>query len=105
MEAAGADMKTRGAVADEFLQVLKTIWTTNPVKFEGKFFRVPESAINAKPVQKPHPPIYMAAFAPAALKRVATAGIPWESRLPACSRCSGRSNKWRKKLDAIPPSW
>jgi probable F420-dependent oxidoreductase len=77
MEAAGANMKTRGALADEFLQVLKTIWTTNPVKFEGEFFRVPESVINAKPVQKPHPPIYMAAFAPAALKRVATMADGW----------------------------
>jgi len=77
MDAAGANMKTRGALADEFLQVLKAIWTTNPVKFEGKFFRVPESMINFKPVQKPHPPIYMAAFAPAALKRVATLADGW----------------------------
>jgi probable F420-dependent oxidoreductase len=77
MEATGADMKQRGAVADEFLQVLKAIWTTNPVKFQGKFFRVPESYINFKPVQKPHPPIYMAAFAPAALKRLATVADGW----------------------------
>jgi hypothetical protein len=77
MDAAGADMKKRGAMADEFLQVLKAIWTTNPVKFEGKFYRVPESYINHKPVQKPHPPIYMAAFAPAALKRVATVTDGW----------------------------
>ena len=77
MDAAGADMKTRGAFANEFLQVLKAIWTTNPVKFEGKFFRLPESYINHKPVQKPHPPIYLAAFAPAALKRVAAMADGW----------------------------
>ena len=77
MDAAGADMKKRGAMADEFLQMLKAIWTTNPVKFEGRFFRVPESYINHKPVQKPHPPIYMAAFAPAALKRLATMTDGW----------------------------
>jgi probable F420-dependent oxidoreductase len=77
MDAANANMKTRGALADEFLQVLKAVWTTNPVKFEGKFFRVPESYINCKPVQKPHPPIYLAAFAPAALKRVATMSDGW----------------------------
>jgi probable F420-dependent oxidoreductase len=77
MDAAGANMKTRGALANEFLQVMKAIWTTNPVKFEGKFFRVPESYINQKPVQKPHPPIYLAAFAPAALKRVATVADGW----------------------------
>ena len=77
MDATGADMKTRGAQADEFLQVLKAIWTTNPAKFEGKFFRLPESYLNQKPVQKPHPPIYLAAFAPAALKRLATYADGW----------------------------
>jgi probable F420-dependent oxidoreductase len=64
MDAAAADMKQRGAMADEFLQVLKSIWTTNPVEFSGKFYKVPKSYIEPKPVQKPHPPIYLAAFAP-----------------------------------------
>jgi probable F420-dependent oxidoreductase len=77
MDATGADMKQRGAMADEFLQVLKAIWTTDPVEFQGKFYRVPKSYISRKPVQKPHPPIYMAAFAPPALKRLATAADGW----------------------------
>ena len=77
MDAVGVNMKQRGARADEFLQVLKAVWTTNPVRFEGKFFHVPDSYINFKPVQKPHPPIYMAAFAPAALKRLAAMADGW----------------------------
>jgi len=77
MDATGADMKQRGARADEFLQVLKAIWTTDPVEFHGKFFRVPKSFISLKPVQKPHPPIYMAAFAPPALRRLATMADGW----------------------------
>jgi probable F420-dependent oxidoreductase len=77
MDASGADMKQRGAMADEFLQVLRAIWTTNPVKYQGRFYRVPESYISVKPVQKPHPPIYMAAFAPPALKRLATMADGW----------------------------
>jgi len=77
MDATGADMKQRGAMADEFLAVLKAIWTTDPVKYQGKFYRVPSSYISLKPVQKPHPPIYMAAFAPAALKRLATLADGW----------------------------
>jgi alkanesulfonate monooxygenase SsuD/methylene tetrahydromethanopterin reductase-like flavin-dependent oxidoreductase (luciferase family) len=36
MDATGADMKQRGALADEFLQALKAIWTTNPVEFHGR---------------------------------------------------------------------
>jgi alkanesulfonate monooxygenase SsuD/methylene tetrahydromethanopterin reductase-like flavin-dependent oxidoreductase (luciferase family) len=77
MDATSANMKQRGAMAEEFLQVLKAIWTTNPVKYQGKFFRVPESFISQKPVQKPHPPLYLAAFAPPALKRLATIADGW----------------------------
>jgi probable F420-dependent oxidoreductase len=77
MDAVGADLKKRGALADEFLQALKAIWTTNPVEFHGKFYQIPKSYIGPKPVQKPHPPIYMAAFAPAALKRLATMADGW----------------------------
>lgn len=77
MDATGADMKQRGAVADEFIQVLKTIWSTDPVEFRGKFYQIPKSYIYPKPVQKPHPPIYLAAFAPAALKRLATVADGW----------------------------
>jgi len=77
MDATGADTKVRGARADEFLQVLKAIWTTNPAEFHGKFFELPKSYIYPKPVQKPHPPIYLAAFAPPAMKRLATMADGW----------------------------
>ena len=40
MDATGGDMTKRGAVADEFIQVLKAIWTTNPVEFSGKFYKI-----------------------------------------------------------------
>ncbi len=77
MEAAGAEMKQRGAKADEFLQVLQAVWTQNPVEFRGRFYSVPKSYIDLKPVQKPYPPIYLAAFAPAALGRVARLADGW----------------------------
>ncbi len=76
-QAAGADRSHRGARADEFLAALKTIWSEDPVEFHGKYFTVPRSIIGAKPVQKPHPPIYLAAYAPAALKRAATMANGW----------------------------
>jgi len=77
MDATGADMKNRGATADEFLQVLKAIWTQNPVEFNGRFYKLPKSYIDLKPVQKPHPPIYLAAFAPPALNRLAKLADGW----------------------------
>jgi hypothetical protein len=76
-DATGADMKTRGVRADEFLQCLLAIWTTNPVKFSGKYFKVNESDVLPKPVRKPHPPIYLAAFDPRAMQRVAKYADGW----------------------------
>jgi len=76
-EAAGASWQERGKRADELIQALKKIWTTDPVEFHGKYYRIPKSVIGPKPVQKPHPPVYMAAYTPAAMKRVAVEANGW----------------------------
>ena len=76
-EAAGATWQDRGKRADESIELLKKVWTTDPVEFYGKHYRIPESFIGPKPVQKPHPPIYMAAFTPSAMKRVAAEADAW----------------------------
>ncbi len=76
-DAAGVSPKGLGRRADEFLQVLKAIWTTDPVEFHGRYFHVPKSFIQPKPVQKPHPPIYLAAYSESALKRAATLANGW----------------------------
>ena len=76
-EAAGAIWQERGQRADEAIKALKKIWTTDPVDFQGKYYRIPKSVIGPKPVQKPHPPIYMAAFTPSAFKRVASEASGW----------------------------
>ncbi len=76
-DAVGRPMKGLGRLADELITVLKAIWTTDPVEFHGEFYHLPKSIIRPKPVQKPHPPIYLAAFAPTALKRAATMADGW----------------------------
>jgi probable F420-dependent oxidoreductase len=77
LEAAGADPKARGGRADEFVPVLKAMWGPDPVGFEGRHFRVARSIVGAKPVQRPHPPIYMAGFVAAALRRTAGVADGW----------------------------
>lgn len=76
-DAMGVEMKSRGAKADEFLAVMKAIWTTDPAEFSGKYYTLPRSHIGPKPVQKPHPPIYLAAFARGALNRIARLADGW----------------------------
>ena len=77
LEAVGVPMQNRGRRAEEALRVLEAIWRENPVGFEGRYFRVPESYIDLKPAQKPRPPIYMAAYTPAAVSRVARLADGW----------------------------
>jgi len=76
-EAAGVTWQERGKRADELIQALKKIWTTDPVEFHGKYYRIPKSVIGPKPVQKPHPPVYMAAYTASAMKRVAAEANGW----------------------------
>jgi len=76
-EAGGAQHEGRAARADEFVAVLDAIWTADPVEHSGRFFSVPRSTLQPKPVQKPRPPIYMAAYAPSALERVAKLADGW----------------------------
>src|ERR671916_864651 len=76
-EAVGVPMGGRGRRAEEALQVIEAIWRDNPVEFEGRYFRVPESYFDLKPVQKPRPPIYMGAYTPATMDRVARLADGW----------------------------
>jgi probable F420-dependent oxidoreductase len=76
-EAIGVPMDGRGRRAEEALQVIDAIWGNNPVRFEGRYFRVPESYFDLKPVQKPRPPIYMAAYTPVTMNRVARLADGW----------------------------
>jgi probable F420-dependent oxidoreductase len=76
-EAVGVPMRERGRRAEEALQVIEAIWRDNPVEFEGRYFRVPESFFDLKPVQKPRPPIYMAAYTPVTMDRVARLADGW----------------------------
>jgi probable F420-dependent oxidoreductase len=76
LEAGGATGQ-RGPRADEYVQVLKTIWTTDPAEFAGAHFTLPRSILQPKPVQQPHPPIYMAGYVPSALARVGRLANGW----------------------------
>jgi len=76
-EATGVKFKARGRTADEYIRALKTIWTQDPLEFEGTGYRIPKSRNALKPIQKPHPPIYMAAYTPGAMQRTAREADGW----------------------------
>ena len=63
-------IQNRGKRADELIQVLKKIWTDDVVEFKGKYYSIPASKIGPKPIQKPHPPIYLGGFSPNTFSRI-----------------------------------
>lgn len=76
-EAAGVPWAKRGKRLDEQLNLMKAIWTQDEVEFSGEFYSVPKGKFLTKPVQKPHPPIYIGTFSEAGLKRVVKLGDGW----------------------------
>jgi probable F420-dependent oxidoreductase len=76
-EAAAVPMRERGARLDEGLDALEALWTTNPAEYHGRHWSVPATHADLQPVRQPRPPIYLAGFAPAALRRVARRADGW----------------------------
>lgn len=76
-EVSGIPYKDRGTRADEYLQVLKKIWTDDVVEFKGQFYNIPASKIGPKPVQKPHPPILLGGFSPKTFSRIVNYANGW----------------------------
>src|SRR3954467_1746817 len=58
-DTAGVAYERRGARAEDYLHCLQAIWTQDVVDDDGKFYRLPRSHIEPKPVQQPHPPIIL----------------------------------------------
>ncbi len=69
-QASNIPFQNRGKRSDEFVQVLKRIWTDDVVEFKGKYYNIPASKIGPKPIQKPHPPVYLGGFSPNTFSRI-----------------------------------
>lgn len=73
----GVPWKERGPIADEYLQVLKILWSQTNATFSGKYFNFSDVEFFPKPVQKPHPPIAIGGNSRAALRRACKYGEIW----------------------------
>ena len=67
----------RGRVTDEWLQAFKILWTEEAPRFEGRHVSFENVAFAPKPVQKPHPPIWVGGESPPALRRTVRYGDTW----------------------------
>ena len=98
-EAFGVAARDRVPRMLEALALIKRLWTEEVVTFEGRFFRVHNATCTIRPVQQPHPPIWIAANADPAVVRTARLGYPWfvnpHAALPTIER------QWERYKQAL----
>jgi len=61
----------------EGIEIIKRLWTEDHVSFEGREFHLKDVTVDPKPLQKPRPPIWIAANSDAAVERAARIGDGW----------------------------
>jgi probable F420-dependent oxidoreductase len=79
MRAHGTDPKTRGALLDERIEAIKALWTQEPAEYHGAMVDIEPTYSRPKPVQKPHPPIFIGGDSNALVTRVLRHGAGWIS--------------------------
>ncbi len=67
----------RGRVVDEYLRVFKELWCSEEPVFDGAYARFANVTFLPKPVQKPHPPLWIGGESVPAMKRAARLGDGW----------------------------
>ena len=76
-EACGVPVHERGARTNEALRIMKRLWTEDEVTFEGRFSTLRGVTLSPKPLQSPHPPIWISGRSEAAMRRCARFGTGW----------------------------
>jgi probable F420-dependent oxidoreductase len=75
--ACGYSWEDRGERCDEFLAMMRALWTQEVASFSGEHFQLAPCRMDPKPVQKPHIPIIVGGHSKRALRRAAEFGTGW----------------------------
>jgi len=67
----------RGAVTDEYVEAFRTLWTEKKPTISGRYVRYNGLLLEPKPVQLPHPPIWVGGESGPSLRRAAKLGDAW----------------------------
>jgi probable F420-dependent oxidoreductase len=67
----------RGAMTNEYLEALKAFWTHDVASYEGRFVSFQGVHTAPRPVQSPHPPIWVGGSSDAAMRRTVRYGDGW----------------------------
>lgn len=70
----GVDPDRPVARFNEALALMKACWTQEEIDFDGNHWKLEHASMEPKPVQKPHPPVWLGGNHPDALKRAVRVG-------------------------------
>ena len=76
--ALGVPFRQRGARTTEYLRIWQACWAPGPTTFHGRFFNFDNMHVNPKPLQQPHPPLWIGGSSQASLRRAARFGAIWQ---------------------------
>jgi probable F420-dependent oxidoreductase len=76
-EACGVPVKERGGRTNESIEIMRRLWTGEPVEHRGKYFSFGAITMQPKPATPGGPPIWIGGRADAALRRAARLGDGW----------------------------
>ena len=77
-DALGVPYHERGARTNEYLRLWKACWEPGPTTFQGRFFSFDAMHVNPKPLQQPHPPIWIGGSGQPSLRRAARHAEVWQ---------------------------
>ncbi len=95
-EALGVPVEQRGRRANEALRLIKQLWTEEDVSFQGRYFQCEGVTLRPHPIQRPHPPVWVAGREEAAMKRAANYGDGWYPYLFTVRRLGSSIESVRK---------
>lgn len=73
----GLPFEERGPMTDEYLRVMRELWTNPEPSFSGRYTQFSDVEFRPLPAQKPHPPIWVGGSSRAALRRTVEFGDAW----------------------------
>lgn len=76
-ETLGVPHNARGRMTNEYLRAIKVLWESDSPDFEGEFVKFSGVKFHPKPLQKPHPSIWIAGSSEHAIKRAVRLGDGW----------------------------
>ena len=102
-EILGVDFPSRWKQTREYIDVMKELWTTDISEFHGKYIDFPPLICDPKPVQKPHPPIFVGGELNAAARRIANYGDGWLPRARNTSQYQdpGKLSSARRHIEEL----